>query len=555
MKIQTKNVIICILSCASILGTAVVSQINNSALMGTIETENTISRVVQQHMQGDMMHDAIRGDVIKIVLARKSGDSGSIDEIRSELNEHINEFSDMVSKNMVEDIPMDIKAMLKDVSVILDEYKNTAHTIAAQNSAEANEQHMPLFNEAFGKLEDQQAAISERIQEWSNHVLSDGKSQADTASKMMISFQLINLLFSISLLVYGIVGIFRPQRQMIEAMQAIADGDTDTDIPHRTRKDEIGAMARTVQIFKDNAQRIIHLAKEQQAQQEKASEQRRIARQEMAGSFEANVKGVVDVVASAATEMDATSRSVAKIAEHTQGKLIALNEEIQGTTHNVQIVANATSELSTAINEISQQVSRSTTVSSHAVEEAQRADTTVQSLTEAAQHIGEVLEMINSIAAQINLLALNATIEAARAGDAGKGFAVVASEVKNLANQTTKATEQISVYVESIQSATGETVSAIKRINSTIHEISEISTAIAAAVEEQGVVTQEIAKNVQEAAQGTETVSKNAEQLSISSSETGDAANQMMAATTELSRQAETLRTEVENFLGDIRKS
>ena len=348
--------------------------------------------------------------------------------------------------------------------------------------------------------------------------------------------------------------IFKPLAQMIEAVRHIADGDANASIPHTERHDEIGDLARTAQVFKENAQRVVNLAEDQKRSDERAGQEKKKAMADMANTFEANVKSVVDMVAAAATEMDATSRSVVSVVETNETRLIALTTQIDGTTQNMQTVANATSQLSSAVNEINQQINRAASITATTVQDANRADSTVKGLTDAAQKIGEVVEIINSIAAQINLLALNATIEAARAGDAGKGFAVVASEVKNLAAQTTKATEQIGQFINSIQTATGETVGAIKIIGSKIHEINEISTTIAAAVEEQSVSTQEIANNVQQAARGTQEVARNASEVAASSRDTGESAHQMVAATSELSNQSEVLRKQVDQFLAGIRK-
>ena len=363
----------------------------------------------------------------------------------------------------------------------------------------------------------------------------------------------LNVIIALAVPIVAQNVIFKPQAKLIEAMDAVAQGDTSTTIPYTDRKDEMGTIARSVQVFKDNSLRIIQMSKDQEASKKAAEEARRKALHDLASVFEMNVKSVVDIVAAAATEMDATARNVSSISEVSQQKLSKLNDEIQGTSRNVQMVASATTQLSSAVNEISAQVARASSIASTAVQEASNADATVQSLSEAAQRIGEVLEMINSIAAQINLLALNATIEAARAGDAGKGFAVVASEVKNLAGQTTKATEQISQYIEAIQGATGNTVNAIKHIGGTINEINQISTTIAAAVEEQGVATQDIASNVQQAASSTAIVSRDAQEVSTSSTESGVAATEMMSATSELSRQAEALRGEVDKFLAGVR--
>lgn len=338
------------------------------------------------------------------------------------------------------------------------------------------------------------------------------------------------------------------------AMKKIADGDLSTDVPHLNRKDEIGNMASALQVFKENAQAMEQMQKNEEIQKKQAEEEKKQAMRDLADKFEANVKGVVDMVASAATEMDATSKSVSSVADTNKDKLKVLNSQIEGTSKNVQMVSTATSQLSSAINEISGQVARATAITSSAVEEAKQTDATVHGLTDASQKIGEVLEMINSIAAQINLLALNATIEAARAGEAGKGFAVVASEVKNLASQTTKATEEIATFITSIQGATSDTVSAINTISSKIGDINNIASTIAAAVEEQGAATRDIANNVQQAAGSTEEVARNANEVSSASEQTGAAAHEMNAATGELSRQAEILRREVDNFLVNIRQ-
>ncbi len=268
----------------------------------------------------------------------------------------------------------------------------------------------------------------------------------------------------------------------------------------------------------------------------------------MAADFEARLKGVIDAVASAATELQATAETIAGTAETSSQRATAVAAASEQASTNVQTVAAAAEELSKSIAEISHQVQGSTSIANTAVDEARRTDGRVQALTETAQKIGEVVQLINDIASQTNLLALNATIEAARAGEAGKGFAVVASEVKSLATQTARATEDISAQVTAIQGATQEAVEAIRSIGSTIGRISEASTAIASAVEEQGAATQEIARNVQQAAAGTHEVSDNIAGVTTAAGETGAATTQMLSAAKELAGQAETLRRDVANF-------
>jgi methyl-accepting chemotaxis protein len=261
------------------------------------------------------------------------------------------------------------------------------------------------------------------------------------------------------------------------------------------------------------------------------------------------VKEVVGVVASAANEMQSTAQALSATAEETQRQSQTVSSASQQATANVQTVASAAEELSASISEITRQVEKSTTVARNAVEEAERASSTVQVLSDAAQKVGQVVSLINDIAAQTNLLALNATIEAARAGEAGKGFAVVANEVKSLANQTAKATEEISGQITAIQGAIGASVEAIQRVGETIKEVDHISTTIASAVEEQGAATQEIARNVQEASSGTQQVSSNIAGVNDAATETGRSSSQLLDAAGELAKQSDTLRGEVEDFL------
>lgn len=266
------------------------------------------------------------------------------------------------------------------------------------------------------------------------------------------------------------------------------------------------------------------------------------------------VKEVVDVVASASTELQATAETMSAAAEETNQQSAAVAAASEQASTNVQTVASAAEELSSSIREISQQVANSTKVAKSAVTEAERTNTTIQGLAQAAEKIGEVVNLINDIASQTKLLALNATIEAARAGDAGKGFAVVASEVKNLADQTAKATTQIAAQISGIQSVTQEAVTAIGNIGTTISQLDETSTAIASAIEQQGAATQEISRNVQQAAQGTQEVSSNIQGVREAASQTGAAASEMLQSSGELSKQADSLRTEVEAFIARIYK-
>jgi methyl-accepting chemotaxis protein len=346
--------------------------------------------------------------------------------------------------------------------------------------------------------------------------------------------------------------IARPIRALTSTMTKLANGDFAQVIEDDKRRDEIGEMARAVVVFKENGLANARLQAERiQAQAEREARQRHV--ENLILGFDHKVSAVLDQLAGAATEMQATAQSMSAIAAKTASQANAVSAATEEASANVQTVAAAGDELSNSIHEISRQVAQSNQITNNAVATASHTDTQVQGLVKAVERIGDVVRLINEIAGQTNLLALNATIEAARAGEAGKGFAVVASEVKNLATQTARATEEITEQIQAIQTATRDSVGSIQQITATIHQISEIASAVAAAVEEQGAATQEIARNVQQAADGTQVVANNVGGVTEAASETGAAASEVLQAAGALSRQANALRHDVNDFLQQIR--
>ncbi len=336
-------------------------------------------------------------------------------------------------------------------------------------------------------------------------------------------------------------------------MERLAKGELKAEIDGTSRRDEMGDMARTVGVFKDNMLETERLRGEQEELKRKAESDRKAFLKTMADDFERGVGEALDKLATSATHLRATSQSMSATADETNRQATTVSAAAGHASANVQTVAAATEELSSSVGEIGRQVTQSTKIAGQGVEEASRTNQTVGGLSAAAQKIGDVVKLISDIASQTNLLALNATIEAARAGEAGKGFAVVASEVKSLANQTAKATEEIASQVASMQGATDGAVQAIQKITETITAINDVSTSIASAVEEQAAATQEIARNVQEAARGTGQVSTIITDVSQAASETGTAAGQVLTSADELGKQAETLRGNVNDFLAKIR--
>ncbi len=341
-------------------------------------------------------------------------------------------------------------------------------------------------------------------------------------------------------------------RIIISAMTSLAEGKLDVELPP-AKANEIGDMINCVQVFKDNAIEKVELENRQAEAAKQAEEEKRQMMEKLADDFDSSVGGIIGTVSSASAELNSTAQSMASISEETSNQAAAVATASEEASSNVQTVAAAAEEMATSVGEINQQITQASQASKKAVEVVQVTSTQIGTLADTASKIGEVVSMITEIAEQTNLLALNATIESARAGEAGKGFAVVASEVKELASQTSKATEGINQQIEEIQAATQTAVVSMDDISNAIRELDETSTAIAAAMEEQGATTQEISRNVQEAATGTQEVTKNITGVTQAAQEAGSASTQVTSAAGELSEQSEMLKGEVEKFMAQVR--
>ena len=386
------------------------------------------------------------------------------------------------------------------------------------------------------------AATANRAEEMSN------------SSSLSVTIALIVVIVTGIAVVWMIVSnVSGPIVNLAKVMRSLADQKMDTEVPGVERKDEIGKMASAVLVFKENMIAAVSMRQEKEEQEKLSAQKRHQEMMELADRFEAAVGQVVERVASEAQELQTNVGTLTAASEETNAQCAAVAAAAEQASSNVETVAAAIEELSASSQEIGQQVSHSTQVANRAVSEAQQTNTRMSGLQSDAERIGTIIGLIDEIASQTNLLALNATIEAARAGEAGKGFAVVASEVKGLAEQTAKATAEIAAQIKSMQSSSTDANNAINAIGQTIGEMSDISSSIVDAVQEQGQTTSEVAINVQQASVGTREVTANIEGVSHAAQESASASAQVLASAQQLASQAETLRSEMNNFLQTVR--
>jgi methyl-accepting chemotaxis protein len=418
------------------------------------------------------------------------------------------------------------------------------------NKSEIVQKSLAVGNQA---VELMRTAVN-AAEKFTEEATTEAALELNQANRISFILAVVVMLTLAGSAVFTFLGVARPLTRLNGALGKMAGGEMNIDIPGANRGDEVGDMAKTVVVIRENAEQKARDEADAKANQDKrAAEQRKADMIKLADEFEGAVGEIVETVSSASTELEASASTLTATAMHSQELTTVVAAASEEASTNVQSVASATEELTSSVNEISRQVQESARMANEAVDQARKTNHRVGELSKAAARIGDVVELINNIAGQTNLLALNATIEAARAGEAGRGFAVVASEVKALAEQTAKATGEIGQQVTGIQAATQESVNDIKEISGTIEKLSEISSTIAAAVEEQGAATQEISRNVQQAAQGTQQVSSNITDVQRGASETGSASSQVLSAAQSLSGDSNRLKLEVGKFLNSVR--
>jgi len=438
----------------------------------------------------------------------------------------------------------DIAQKLETYQADFSAWADGAQEVARHGAAMSKE-----FHEIEPVIVDIQHSVERRYKQAD---AAEAATRGSVRSWMLIALGLAVVVVSAASFVIG-RSISTALSAMVRAMAGLAGGDATIAIPSLGRKDEVGEMADAVQVFKTNMIETERLRTEQLEIEARQAQRRRADMIKLAADFEGAVGEIIETVSSASTELEASAGTLTATAERAQELTTMVAAASEEASTNVQSVASATEEMSSSVNEISRQVQESARIANEAVDQARKTNDRVGELSKAAARIGDVVELINTIAGQTNLLALNATIEAARAGESGRGFAVVASEVKALAEQTAKATGEIGQQISGIQAATQDSVGAIKEISGTIERLSEISSTIAAAVEEQGAATQEISRNVQQAAQGTQQVSSHIGDVQRGAGETGSASSQVLSSAQSLSSESNRLKLEVGKFLETVR--
>jgi methyl-accepting chemotaxis protein len=573
LRIGTKLLITSALG-VLLVGSMIVSQIYGNA--GVRQTYQ--SAIVQQ----TIMHDAIeakaslRGMQIGVRDVRLANTPADMQKANGYLAERLTSVNKFADEMLKLSHSSENRARIEKLKSLAANYvKGTQQIVAVRSEAiglgaagagpdaaaqiaKLNTEAIRIAREVTLPIAAEAETLAAEIADFAKHKVEEENAVAAqemvAAERMSLSIGVCAILLLLGTWVFSFFTIARPMRALTVAMEELAGGNFAVVLPGLGRKDEVGGVAGAVEKFKVVSEQKARDEAEAKIKQDQiAAQQRRADMIKLANDFEGAVGEIVETVSSASTELEASANVLTKTAERAQEVTTTVASASEEASTNVQSVASATEELSSSVNEISRQVQESARMANEAVDQARTTNDRVSELSKAASRIGDVVELINTIAGQTNLLALNATIEAARAGEAGRGFAVVASEVKALAEQTAKATGEIGQQITGIQAATQDSVTAIKEISGTIEKLSEIASTIAAAVEEQGAATQEISRNVQQAAEGTGQVSANIVDVQRGAGETGSASSQVLSAAQSLSRDSNRLKLEVGKFLNSVR--
>ncbi len=544
----------------SLFNTATVVAMAVASFIYVQKTETLLSRLdlatetIQTHMESDMMHDAIKGDVYHAMASSLNKNIEEIKKSAEDFQDHYKTFLEDLNKNKERDLPDDIRAALDKIEPALHAYGNEANEIirfTLQNQGVMPD--MQKFLESFSYLEEANENVTDLVLAWKSEIKEQGFSMSKTVSSVSSVLALVTILTALSIPLFARSTIFKPQGKLTHTMHELIGGNLAVDVAGTQRKDEIGEVARAVEVFKQNALKIKAMQEEQERMKAHAEEQRKEAMNQLAHDFDSRTKGIIANLISSSEKMKTSARDMDQVSKSTAEASAAVAAAATEADANVQGVAAATEELARSSEEIARQISAAARKTGDTTREAEQTSVVVDELSALAVSIGEVVGSIENIANQTNLLALNATIEAARAGAAGKGFSVVADEVKKLATETSQKTQEIGSAVNKVQDAISRSVAAMNRIIENIREVDGVTGAIASAVEEQTAATAEIQRNIAQASTGTQQVAEIIIQVQKSAATGEEASQHVLQGVEDLSAKAGDMSGQIKEFLTEIR--
>lgn len=525
------------------------------AFIAQMKRNDTITEALSAQKEADMMHDALRGDYLSAVKAVHENALDAREAILSDLKDHTDNFNARIQENESRDLPQEVREAVAQVKAPLEGYINAANTLTQKAFGNGfSREDDEAFKKAFEELEEKMATLSALIESQLEKTHQESRKLSALLVWLMAGVAFFGVILSLFATISTRQGVVQPLGAMTDVMMKLAHGDKNIDVPGIDRHDELGAMAHAVQVFKENAIKQDALEEEKQNQMQIREERQRKI-ELLIQNFERIATEAVTSVASSATQLNQTASKLKNVVATAAQKVTLAAEASEVTSTDVNSVASASDEMSASTREISSQVNKATAIAKEASDKANKAGTVAESLSTAATTINDVIGIIKNIAGQINLLALNATIESARAGEAGKGFAVVATEVKNLAGQTSKATEQITEQIESLQSVSTQVLDVLSAIRQSIDDVNHFAASVSAAVDEQSAVTQDMANNMANAAANVQQISNSLAEINDASQVTDMSAKEVLQAAQTMAHKAEVLNREIQQFLSGIRSA